>query len=321
MNRRPPRSPDDRLDAEECALAAMLPRPHGRAEPGPELDARILAAARAATRPAGAAPPRRRSWIAPTALAASLMLAVGLAWQLRPPESLRSQAPVAEAAPAEADAMAVRMIEAPSAAASGESPAPPPMAATPPPAEPAVAGKVASAPPAAAAKPEAAPAPMRAPVPPPPPPAPAAPVADEFFAAPAASAEQAAAPARAPAPALAKSARTSDPVRERASTAAGNATKPPVRDEARQAADAATLDTVTVLESESGSKPESESEQPEQEVPPATADSPEVREAWLRRIGELLKQGKAKEAKASLDEFRRRYPEAAIPPELRKLQP
>ena len=32
---------------------------------------------------------------------------------------------------------------------------------------------------------------------------------------------------------------------------------------------------------------------------PATADAPEVREAWLRRIGELLKQGKAEDAKAS----------------------
>ena len=53
---------------------------------------------------------------------------------------------------------------------------------------------------------------------------------------------------------------------------------------------------------------------------PATADSPQVREAWLRRIGELLKQGKAEDAKASLDEFRRRYPDAAIPPELRKLE-
>ena len=55
-------------------------------------------------------------------------------------------------------------------------------------------------------------------------------------------------------------------------------------------------------------------------MPPATADSPDVRDAWLRRIGELLKQGKTADAKASLDEFRRRYPDAPIPPELRKLE-
>ena len=60
---------------------------------------------------------------------------------------------------------------------------------------------------------------------------------------------------------------------------------------------------------------------PGEEVPPATADSPEVREAWLRRIGELLKQGKTEEATSSLDEFRRRYPDAVLPVELRQLEP
>ncbi len=76
------------------------------------------------------------------------------------------------------------------------------------------------------------------------------------------------------------------------------------------AADAATLGSITVADPE----------QADEEVPPATADSPEVREAWLRRIGELLKQDKVEEAKASLTEFRRRYPHAIVPPELRKLE-
>ena len=102
MNRHPPQP----LDAEERALAALLPRPHGRGEPGAELDARILAAARAATQPSTAKPAgaRRRSWIAPTAVAASLMLAVGLAWQLRPPPSLDASASAAASAHADADA-------------------------------------------------------------------------------------------------------------------------------------------------------------------------------------------------------------------------
>lgn len=60
---------------------------------------------------------------------------------------------------------------------------------------------------------------------------------------------------------------------------------------------------------------------PGQEVPPATADSPEVRDAWLQRIGELLQQGRSEDAKASLAEFRRRYPDAPLPPDLRALEP
>ena len=53
----------------------------------------------------------------------------------------------------------------------------------------------------------------------------------------------------------------------------------------------------------------------------AAAVAGAVRDAWLRRIGELLAEGKADDAKASLAEFRRRYPEATLPPELRTLEP
>lgn len=56
------------------------------------------------------------------------------------------------------------------------------------------------------------------------------------------------------------------------------------------------------------------------DIPPATAASPAVRDAWLHRIGELLKQGKRQEAKASLAEFRRRYPAAVLPPALHALE-
>ena len=59
----------------------------------------------------------------------------------------------------------------------------------------------------------------------------------------------------------------------------------------------------------------------EEEVPPATMDAPAARDAWLRRIGELQQQGHIDDAKASLAEFRRRYPEAVLPPELHKLEP
>lgn len=79
MNRRPL----EPLDAEEAALAEQLARlgPHG--EPSPRLDARILAAAHdAVTEPLR---PRHRSrWPLGLGVAASALLAVGIAWQLRP---------------------------------------------------------------------------------------------------------------------------------------------------------------------------------------------------------------------------------------------
>ncbi|GGD39903.1 hypothetical protein [Pseudoxanthomonas indica] len=79
MNRRPLQP----LDAEEAALAEQLARlgPHG--EPSPRLDARILAAAHDAV--SEQARPRRRSrWPLGLGVAASALLAVGIAWQLRP---------------------------------------------------------------------------------------------------------------------------------------------------------------------------------------------------------------------------------------------
>jgi outer membrane biosynthesis protein TonB len=291
MTRRPPQP----LDAEERALAALLPRPHGRAEPGADLDARILAAAQAALQ---AQPPvrrPRRSWIGPTALAASLVLAVGMAWQLRPPPAL--PAPAAAEDAASADVVSMRAIE---------SPPPSPMTQVKPMAVPPPQAIV-SAPPAQDA-PDGFSAPTVAPAAAPPPaPAPQAPPA----AAVAAEADeaigltQAPEPARAQAPAMAK-ATASEAMRER--TAASGTIAAENREEAQRAADAATLDTVMVAD-------------PEEDIPPATADSPEVRDAWLRRIGELLEQGRTVEAKASLAEFRRRYPDAALPPELRKLEP
>lgn len=308
MNQRP----HEPLDAEQRALAALLPRPHGRAEPGADLDARILAAARAATQPSTTKPavPRRRSWIAPTAVAASLMLAVGLAWQLRPPPSLETSTSAAASAPADADAdagsdaMVARAFEAVPPPASVATPMPQPVQMKP---APSSSEPVPSAEFARAARVQAAPAEPEMAAVAAPPPAPPAPVVVDS---PAPMAEtQMAAPARMAAPAMAKSASTDEASRERAA-AAGNAAAQAQDASERAAADAATLDTVTIASPE----------EPDEDVPPATADSPEVRDAWLRRIGELLKQGKTEDAKASLAEFRRRYPEVTLPPELRKLE-
>jgi hypothetical protein len=60
-------------------------------------------------------------------------------------------------------------------------------------------------------------------------------------------------------------------------------------------------------------------DQPYDDEPPASADSPEVRTAWLARIRELLGEGKTNAARASLAEFHRRYPDAPLPDDLRPL--
>lgn len=117
MNRR-----HEPLDPEERALARLLADADS-AEPSAELDARILAAARApapqahagtATPPAaagGARHRRPRRWPLALGLAASVTLAVGVAWQLREPPPLPGQARVAmEAA---GDAMAPAAPAAP----------------------------------------------------------------------------------------------------------------------------------------------------------------------------------------------------------------
>jgi hypothetical protein len=297
---RDPTLPNGALDGEERALAAILPRPHGRTEPGADLDARILAAAQSALqRPPALQPAPRRSWIAPLAVAASLVLAVGLAWQLRPPTAAVVQAPASGADAADASAMHVRSNEA--------SPAAPPLQArieTPQPiaamTSPEAAAPADAAPRAEVAAGNVADAAM---APPPPPAPPPAVTAEEIAAAQVAVPQPAELP-RAAAPAMAK-AQASEAVRERASAAGGAPAR--AQDEVQRAADAGELDVAPIADQG-------------EDVPPATADSPAVREAWLRRIGELLEQGKTEDAKASLDEFKRRYPDAALPPELRRLE-
>lgn len=53
--------------------------------------------------------------------------------------------------------------------------------------------------------------------------------------------------------------------------------------------------------------------------PPVSADSPEFRDAWLQRIRELLAKGEQAWARESLREFKRRYPDAELPEDLKPL--
>ena len=111
------------LTPDERALAENLARIGPRAEPSPALDARVLAAARDAV----AVPRRRhRRWPAVLGLAASLVLAVGLAWRLRPvPDGVPQTRDSTPAAPAPTESAArddsaeQPMAEGPSAASTG----------------------------------------------------------------------------------------------------------------------------------------------------------------------------------------------------------
>ncbi len=310
-------------------MAKALPRLHGRAAPGPDLDASILAAAQAAVRPSKPllfkAKPRIR-WIAPAALAASMVLAVGMAWQLRPLPTLESAHSTAQSDTAGMPT-AVMMEPAP-----GDQPVLKTQSI--PATTPAVAPVRAQSNAPAVSTPEAPPvpgempvnsqgAPHAAPVPPAPP-APAAPLpaVETDAAAPPPTLDQLTSErvmrARTAEPAASASARSM--TRDAASTSANKAdaaettgpvlpktiratpVAPEVRNEAEMAVDAGFVGD------------------PTDDIPPATAASPAVRDAWLRRIGELLEQGERQEAEASLAEFRRRYPAAVLPPRLRALE-
>ena len=307
------RLPREPLDADERALAARLPRLHGRDEPDAALDARILAAAHAALSPA---PPskRRRSWIVPLTAAASVSLAVGLAWQLQPPAGPQvapaSAEVAAQGAAGENDQRVMNSTSAPPPPSANVLQSRPVPMVSPARQQALPTGDDAriareSAPAEPAAEPRAA-APMF--VPPPPPPASMADAMPVEVAAPPP------APPAPPAPVTTQGAMARSTAADAGASAVG-AAMPAQAKRIRQneAEAAATLDTVT---SEEFAKAIDE-----EDVPPATMDAPAARDAWLRRIVELQQKGRIDDAKASLAEFRRRYPDAVLPPELRKLEP
>lgn len=176
-------SPREPLDAAERELAERLARlgPHG--EPPVAVDSRILAAAHAAT---DAAPKRARRLPLALGVAASLVLALGLAWQLRPlldpPPPAGSGSTDMAAAQADGSQAAAPATEpAEERAAAGDDAAEARRAArvAGPDRAQAVAAEPAAPPPPSAqatVKPEAFPSPAapRPPQPAPPPPAPAA---------------------------------------------------------------------------------------------------------------------------------------------------
>ena len=293
----------DALQPDERALARELQPAAPDGGPSAALDAAILASAREAAaartrgggttapRPAGghAARPRRRrhaAWLGGGALAATLVIAVGVSWQMQPrfaapgiettsAEAPVATAPVASAARPDAPAAATGpRVDADRQDGPGLREAPPVVFDAP---APQAAPVPAPAPPARAAPR----------LPPQPPPAPPAPV-------------PAAAPAVLPAIPDARAEAAAKAARDaRARTLSAE----PV--EAGHADDHATEATGA--------------DQPLDDIPPASVDSPEVRDAWLDRIRELVAAGRSEEARESLAEFQRRHPDATVPDDLQSL--
>lgn len=296
-----PLSPDER------ALADRLARLGPQGEPSPALDARILAAAHAAASTPALAHRAPRRWPMALGIAASLTLAVGIAWQLRPAQEATVYDEAASAAATQGETAPVPQkpsaeIAAADAAADQSSAvaveAPPAADASPAQMHGADSRRESSprvSPPRPAQR-------ARAPAPAPPtPPEPevvfddAAPNVDVPIPAPAAPP---AAPMRAPSPAPTAKALSGD-----------TRTQAAERNSAEAAASSTAASTAT----------QSRDDAFAEDVPPATADSPEVREAWLQRIRELAEAGDTDDARASLQEFVRRYPNHPVPDDLRAL--
>lgn len=307
MNRVP-----DPLDADERALAEALAR-DALPGPSPQLDARILAAARSATATTATRSPSRRPrprWITGMGIAATLVLAIGIAWRLRP---LRPQ----HQAASEYAVSAVRAIEPPAQAAS------PPAAADDVVYRQVQSQPVPEAPKSIPAERESAAARKQAPPEPP-----------VVFDEPSPMDTQAPAPPPAPAPVMAPNANGM------AAPATSTMQAAPMHKQADSTDEAKNLDRVEVTGSRiPDSAPQAFSREASgmdaaaaadaaaeggvsravlDEEPPATADSPQVQEAWLQRIRELLSAGETDAARNSLAEFRRRYPKYVLPEDLRR---
>ena len=347
------------LSPEERDLAQRLSRLGGHAAPSASLDARILAAARTAVGepPAAAHPQRRRRprWPFGMGIAASLAVALGIAWQLRPqpdqvmvPVSaeaslpqraviLEAPAPADSAAPAVASESDAAPMEperattlykpAPAGNALPASPAPEPApVATPAPAmdAPVVVDESALRRAASADEAErrqrnevvfdAAMAPPPAPAPPPPPPPPASSAAPAAARTPDQPGFVASPPATATATAIGANTQLSRERKAAAQSAAAAADARPTLDRIEVTGSRATRADAYGVTGGQGLD-----DQPLDDRPPASADSPEVRDAWLKRIRDLRAAGQLDDARASLHEFTRRHPDTKVPDDLRPL--
>ncbi|HID8538587.1 TPA: hypothetical protein ACXIMI_003741 [Stenotrophomonas maltophilia] len=328
---------DEPLTPEERELARLLGR---RAEQAPPaaLDAAILAAARAAVDAPAAdavaspeAPRTQRTrprWPAVFGIAASMVFAIGIAWQLRPEpppvpagEAAVAAAPAAAEDVAAADQAAGRSA-ADSAVAAAEpaaAPAAPETAPVAAPPAPAIARAPRPAPAETAQAPTQAARSMAADA-----------AADTSFAAlpPAPAAAPAAAPPAPPAPtAYSAPAPLVAPVVASGSLKARSAGSP--EPNSVQAEQAAALDRVEitsmkreatrrsapgVMQRSSDAGLSADAVQAE-----VSADARLPRRQWLEKIRERRDEGQRDLARASLERYIQQYPESRLPRDLRPL--
>lgn len=349
------------LDAEERALAEGLAR-LSAGGPSPALDASVLAAARdavgapplhpKASRPetprahgAHRRPRAKRRWPVAAGAVATLALAVGLAWQLRPtPNSdefyRASEAPASAGSGPSAAAADAMSVEVPQAVVEANPGGAPPQAGLPADdaaeqaqaasakardtvtEEAAASADEAEAFPERARQSRAAPAALP-PAPEEPPivfdaPAPLAPAPAN---APMPAMSPPAPPPPPPAPAAVARSQADNGVRATGSAREAKAINGAARGEtrqleagaARQRVDSSSADAAADADHSDGFGAEINDE------PPATADSPTVQRAWLQRIRDLVAAGNPDAARVSLAEFKRRYPGYALPEDLRGL--
>lgn len=327
---------DEPLTPEERELARLLGH---RAEQAPPaaLDAAILAAARAAVDAPSAdaaaspdAPRARRArprWPAVFGIAASMVFAIGIAWQLRPepPPVPAGEAAVA-AAPAAADvSTADQAADSGAADSAAAAPAAAPTAPLAPPKTTAIPAADTPAPAIARARQpapaEAPPVPVRAApsmaaeaaadtafavLPPPPTAAPPAPPAPVAYSAPAPTLP-------APAPAAALKART-------AATPVTNAVdaEPAVMQDRVEITsmkrEATRRSAPGVMQRNSDAGLSADAVQAE-----VSADARLPRRQWLEKIRERRDQGQRDLARASLERYIQQYPESRLPRDLRPL--
>ncbi|HIE5356099.1 TPA: hypothetical protein ACXNP2_002713 [Stenotrophomonas maltophilia] len=318
---------DEPLTPEERELARLLGR---RAEQAPPaaLDATILAAARAAVQaPQADAPDAgsvrarrpRRHWPAVFGVAASMVFAIGIAWQLRPEPPVVPAHDAQVTAPPVADEVAAEVAAQPAEGHTRPSPAEPGIASAPP-APPAPPAPVAAPRPAAPARTSApqASAPTVAAR------AKAAAQATERVAAadtavpppaaepPAAVAYSAPVPAAAPAP-------PSLEARDAVAPLSGAMEAAPAS--AGQRGDTTTLKRAAPLRSapgvmRRGSDAALSATAVQAEV---TADAQLPRRQWLQKIRERRDEGQRDIARASLERYVQQYPESRLPRDLRPL--
>lgn len=318
----------DMLTPEERELARLIGRPLGDG-PSARLDADILAMARAPQQPAAERPVaaplpsaslssnrsswrRRRGLTSSLAVAASLVLVVGLAWQLRP-----AQPPTPPLHDAASDAYAAADVATPVAAEPEARTQAAPAAAPPAPAE--VAMPV--SPPAAVHAPmvQAPPAVAKPPPVPPAHPAPAASMRHaETVAAQEAPQSYSAAPAFAPpappappAPAPVAASANAD----QTATAQLDAATAALAADATARQFKAAPANVSVEGSVVRRRAVTAAAMPSD----IEADAALSRHKWLKRIRERRDAGDLTGARASLQRFAQDYPEARIPQDLRPL--